>query len=227
MDEITKRKKLIEKLWIVVGNTGIGAVVLGLIALFVGLRNTNSSTLLYVLFWIFIALGIIALIGCVVALIFCLKLGSKKALRKLIEPEIAGENKKREVFVVAGAIIKDGYVFAAQRGNKGETKFKWEFPGGKIEEGETSQQALIREIKEELDTEIKVDDFVMTERYEYPDFILDMDVFLCHVVKGRLEVEEGIHLAEKWVKITDLDKVDWCPADQEIAYNIAYLYWSH
>ena len=133
---------------------------------------------------------------------------------------------KKIVRAVAAAIKNEDEIFVAQRAY-GFNKGKWEFPGGKIEEGETPQQVLIREIKEELDTEIKVDDFVMTERYEYPDFILDMDVFLCHVVKGRLEVEEGIHLAEKWVKITDLDKVDWCPADQEIAYNIAYLYWSH
>ena len=81
--------------------------------------------------------------------------------------------------------------------------------------------------RKELDTEIRVDDFIMNEKYEYPDFILDMDVFLCHVIQGRLEVEEGIHLAEKWVKISEFDKVDWCPADQEIAYNIAYMFWSH
>ena len=133
---------------------------------------------------------------------------------------------KKVIRAVAAAIKEEDKIFIAQRAY-GFLQGKWEFPGGKIEEGETSKEAIVREIKEELDTEIAVDDCVMNERYEYPDFILDMDVFLCHVIKGRLEVEEGIHLAEKWVTIADLDKVDWCPADQEIAYNIAYLYWSH
>lgn len=222
MDEITKRKKLIEKLWIVVGNTGIGAVVLGLIALFIGLRNTNSSTLLYVLFWIFISLGIIALIGCVVALIFCLKLGSKKAIRKLIEPEIAGENKKREVFVVAGAIIKDGYVFAAQRGNKGETKFKWEFPGGKIEPGETPEQALARELLEELKIKVKVYERITNIVDEYPTQILHIDTYRCELLEGTPTLTEHINMA--WSNKEELDKLEFSKADAPTLDKIKKLY---
>jgi 8-oxo-dGTP diphosphatase len=122
---------------------------------------------------------------------------------------------KKRIRVVAAIIHNESKIFCAQRAY-GFLKGKWEFPGGKIEQGETPEQALIREIKEELDTTIVVDSFVMNVVYEYPEFILDMDVFDSHVQTGRLEIEQGIHSAEAWLDISSLQEEDWCPADQKI-----------
>lgn len=122
---------------------------------------------------------------------------------------------KKRVRVVAAIIHNGRTIFCAQRAY-GFLKGKWEFPGGKIEQGETPENALIREIKEELDTDIIVDGFAMNVVYEYPEFILDMDVFDAHVKEGRLEIEQGIHSAEAWLDIASLQEEDWCPADQEI-----------
>lgn len=119
---------------------------------------------------------------------------------------------------VVAAIIKNGdKIFATQRGY-GEFKDGWEFPGGKVEEGETPQQALVREIKEELDTDIKVEDFVMTVEYDYPKFHLSMDCFICSVSAGELVLKE--HEAAKWLEKDELDSVEWLPADLEL---IEYL----
>lgn len=126
---------------------------------------------------------------------------------------------KKRLRVVAAVIEKDGKVFSAQR-DYGFLKGKWEFPGGKIEAGETPEQALVREIKEELDTDIVVDSFLTNVVYEYPEFILDMDAFVCHIKNGRLEVEKGIHSAETWMSKEQLAKEDWCPADKEIVKKI-------
>ncbi len=121
----------------------------------------------------------------------------------------------KEIRAVA-AVIKttnengDPIIFATQRGY-GPMKGSWEFPGGKIEEGETPQQALKREIMEELDTEIKVGDFIHTIEYDYPTFHLSMDCFWCEIVKGDLVLKE--HDAAKWVTIERLEEVDWLPAD--------------
>ncbi|MCI2111128.1 MAG: (deoxy)nucleoside triphosphate pyrophosphohydrolase [Bacilli bacterium] len=121
---------------------------------------------------------------------------------------------------VAAALIHDGTkIFLAQR-DYGFLKGKWEFPGGKIESGETPERALVREIKEELDTTISVDSFFMNIVYEYPDFIIDMDAFNCHIKSGELEVEKGIHSAEAWKEIKDLNKEDWCPADRLIVEKL-------
>lgn len=125
----------------------------------------------------------------------------------------------RVVNVVA-AVIQDGNrVFATQRGY-GDFKDGWEFPGGKIEPGETPQQALKREIEEELDTEITVGDLLTVVEYDYPDFHLSMQCFLCTVAVGNLVLKE--HEAAKWLTAEELDSVDWLPADIQVvdAYKV-------
>ena len=122
---------------------------------------------------------------------------------------------KKSINVVAALIEQDGKIFTAQRAY-GELKGKWEFPGGKIEVGETPQEALKREIMEELDTEIQVGDFFAHVDYEYPTFILHMDVFRCFAKRGRLRIENGIHSDERFVAKNELELIDWCPADRHI-----------
>ena len=113
---------------------------------------------------------------------------------------------------VVAAIIRDGErIFATQRGY-GEFKDGWEFPGGKMEQGETPGQALIREIREELDTEIEVGELVETVEYDYPQFHLTMHCFWCTVKSGDLVLKE--HEAAKWLTKETLDSVDWLPADK-------------
>lgn len=119
----------------------------------------------------------------------------------------------RNIEVVAAVIHCDGYIFATQRGY-GEFKDMWEFPGGKMEAGETPEAALIREIKEELSADIAVDKFVCTVEHDYPAFHLTMHNYLCHVVSGHLELLE--HEAAKWLDIEHIDSVDWLPADLKI-----------
>lgn len=116
----------------------------------------------------------------------------------------------KTVRVVAAVIRKDDKIFTTQRGY-GEFKDGWEFPGGKIEEGETPEQALIREIKEELDTDIRVGDLIDTIEYDYSNFHLSMDCFWCDIVKGGLELKE--HEAAKWLTKENLYSVEWLPAD--------------
>lgn len=118
----------------------------------------------------------------------------------------------RVVAAVIKAVNKEGkpIIFATQRGY-GEFKDGWEFPGGKIEPGETPQQALKREIEEELDTEISVGDLIDTIEYDYPTFHLSMDCFWCEVVSGDLVLKE--HEAAKWLDKKSIDQVDWLPAD--------------
>ena len=116
----------------------------------------------------------------------------------------------KTVEVVAAIIQHEGEVFATQRGY-GEFKDGWEFPGGKMETGETPQQALKREIMEELDTEITVGELLTTVEYDYPRFHLKMHCFLCTVASGKLTLKE--HEAAKWLKKENIDSVDWLPAD--------------
>ena len=117
------------------------------------------------------------------------------------------------VKVVAAIIAQEGRIFATQRGY-GEFKDGWEFPGGKIEEGETPQQALVREIQEELDTEVEVGDLLGTVEYDYPTFHLSMQCFLCRIKAGSLNLKE--HEAARWLAEDELDSVDWLPADIEV-----------
>ena len=121
------------------------------------------------------------------------------------------------VRVVAAVIESDKNIFATQRGY-GEFKGGWEFPGGKIEPGETPQQALVREIKEELDTEIEVGELIETVEYDYPTFHLSMDCFWCKIVKGNLVLLEAE--ASKWLAKDDLYSVEWLPADAGLIKKI-------
>ena len=108
-------------------------------------------------------------------------------------------------------------IFATQRGY-GDLKGGWEFPGGKIEEGETSQAALQREIMEELDTEIDVGELIDTIEYDYPTFHLSMDWFWCEIIKGDLVLTE--HEAAKWLTKEKMDSVEWLPVDITIVGKI-------
>lgn len=123
---------------------------------------------------------------------------------------------------VVAAIIHDaeGRIFATQRGY-GEFKDGWEFPGGKMEAGETPEEALSREIWEELETRIDVERLVETVEYDYPQFHLTMHCFLCRVESGRLELKE--HEAARWLTKEKLGSVDWLPADLQIIDKLKFL----
>ncbi len=120
---------------------------------------------------------------------------------------------RKYVKVAAAVILKDNRIFATQRGY-GEYKDWWEFPGGKLEPGETAEQALAREIREELDTEIEVGEWLTTVEYDYPKFHLSMDCFLCRVIKGKLTLKE--HEAARWLSAQELQEVQWLPADTDV-----------
>ena len=124
---------------------------------------------------------------------------------------------KKYVSVVAAVITKnvDGLekIFATQRGY-GDYKDGWEFPGGKVEPGETPEAAIVREIKEELDTDIVVDEYIGTVEYDYPKFYLSMRCYKCSIKSGSLVLKE--HEAAKWLSINEIDSVDWLPADIEV-----------
>ena len=116
----------------------------------------------------------------------------------------------KRIRVAAAVIRREDEVFATQRGY-GSYKDWWEFPGGKIEEGESPEEALVREIREELDTDIEVMSFLQTVEYEYPEFHLSMDCFWCRIKEGQLKLLE--HEAARWLPLNDLRQVNWLPAD--------------
>ena len=116
----------------------------------------------------------------------------------------------KTINVVAAVIFKNGKVFATQRGY-GEFKDGWEFPGGKIEPGESPEDALRREIREELEVEVNIGDLIDTIEYDYPAFHLSMKCFACTIAGGSPHLLE--HEAAKWLTSTQLGSVDWLPAD--------------
>ena len=133
----------------------------------------------------------------------------------------ADENGNKIVRVAAAVIVEDGKVFAAQRGY-GKFKDGWEFPGGKIEKGETPQQAAEREVSEELGASIKVGPVLGDIEYDYPDFHLSMTCCICSLESGKLELLE--HEAARWLSADELRSVDWLPADIAILDRLeAYL----
>ena len=117
----------------------------------------------------------------------------------------------KQIEVVAAIIQRDGRFFATQRGY-GERKDWWEFPGGKMEVGETPEEALVREIREELSAEISVDSFLCTVEYDYPKFHLTMHCYLCSLLTEGLHLNE--HEAARWLTKDELDSVKWLPADE-------------
>ncbi len=134
------------------------------------------------------------------------------------------ENKKR-VHVAAAVILRTNpnqakEVFATQRGY-GEFKDWWEFPGGKIEAGESAKEAIVREIQEELATTIKVEHQLCTVEYDYPAFHLSMECFLCTIVSGKLTLLE--HENSAWLSLDKLNSVNWLPADVEVLNSIKPL----
>lgn len=116
----------------------------------------------------------------------------------------------KTVRVTAAVLVQDGRIFATQRGY-GQYKDGWEFPGGKIEAGETPEETIVREIREELNVTIEVDQYITTVEYDYPEFHLSMDCFYAHVMKGEISLLE--HEAARWITIDQLDEIDWLPAD--------------
>ncbi|MBP5386441.1 MAG: (deoxy)nucleoside triphosphate pyrophosphohydrolase [Prevotella sp.] len=123
----------------------------------------------------------------------------------------------KRIEVVAAIIRRGGEVFATQRGY-GDWKDWWEFPGGKMEPGETPEEALKREICEELSTEISVDEFLCTVEYDYPKFHLTMHCFLCSLQTEAMHLNE--HEASRWLKKDELESVNWLPADRIVINRI-------
>lgn len=119
----------------------------------------------------------------------------------------------KTIHVVAAIIEKEGRYFATQRGY-GEFKDGWEFPGGKIEQGESPEEALQREIREELDTQISVGRLLTTVDYDYPEFHLHMLCYVCRVVSGKLRLLEAEDA--KWLTREELNSVNWLPADRDV-----------
>lgn len=127
------------------------------------------------------------------------------------------DKRMKSIRVSAAVIHRDGKILATQRGY-GEYKGKWEFPGGKREEGESGEEALYREIREELDSKVKIEKLICTTDYDYPTFHLTMDVYLSTLIEGKLTLLE--HEDAKWVSLDSIDNLDWLPADWSVIDEI-------
>ena len=131
--------------------------------------------------------------------------------------DIETDKRMKSIRVSAAVIHRDGKIFATQRGY-GEYKGKWEFPGGKREEGESGEEALYREIREELDSKVEIEKLICTTDFDYPTFHLTMDVYLASLVEGKLTLLE--HEDAKWVSLDSIDNLDWLPADWSVIDEI-------
>ena len=127
------------------------------------------------------------------------------------------DKRMKSIRVSAAVIHRYGKIFATQRGY-GEYKGKWEFPGGKREEGESGEEALEREIREELDSKVKIEKLICTTDYDYPTFHLTMDVYLSTLIEGKLTLLE--HEDAQWVSLDSIDDLDWLPADWSVIDEI-------
>ena len=127
-------------------------------------------------------------------------------------------NERKHIEVVEAIILRERRIFATQRGY-GEWKDWWEFPGGKIEPGESTEDALKREIREELATEIEVDELLTTVEYDYPKFHLTMHCYLCTIISGDLSLLE--HEDARWLALDELDCVKWLPADKDVIEKLS------
>ena len=130
------------------------------------------------------------------------------------------DKKMKTIKVVAAIIKKNDCIFATQRGY-GDFKDGWEFPGGKVEEGETPQEALTREIREELAADIRVGELFDTVEYDYPEFHLSMKCYICELVSEEMVLKE--HEAARWLTASDLGTVDWLPADKGLIEGLKQL----
>jgi 8-oxo-dGTP diphosphatase len=126
----------------------------------------------------------------------------------------------KQIEVVAAIIQRDGAYFATQRGY-GEFEGMWEFPGGKIELGETHEMALKREIQEELGVDISIEELLCTTNYDYPSFHLTMHCYLCSIAAGKIELRE--HKSARWLTTETLDSVEWLPADKDVISRLNNL----
>lgn len=126
----------------------------------------------------------------------------------------------KKIEVVAAVIFKEGKFLATQRGS-GEYEDMWEFPGGKVEYGESAEYALKREIREELNVDVSLKEFLCTIEYEYPSFLLIMNCFLCHIDSGEIDLKE--HKMLRWLSKDALDSVDWLPADIEVVERLKFM----
>ena len=126
----------------------------------------------------------------------------------------------KQIEVVAAIIQRDGAYFATQRGY-GEFEGMWEFPGGKIELGETHEMALKREIQEELGVDISIEKLLCTTNYDYPSFHLTMHCYLCSIAAGKIELRE--HKSARWLTTETLDSVEWLPADKDAVIKLSII----
>lgn len=125
---------------------------------------------------------------------------------------------KKTYEVVAAVIEKDNKIFCAQRNPKKALAYKWEFPGGKIEKGETHQEALVREIKEEFKALIKVNNHITSTYYEYEDFNIYLHSYYCELIGGNIVLTE--HIDSKWIDKDEIDQLDWAAADMETVIKL-------